>query len=208
MRVVLLGPPGAGKGSQAEKISKKYGIVHISTGNIMREFRDNKTELGYILDAYMSKGLLVPDDITLKIVKERIEKDDCKDGYLLDGFPRTIPQAEEFESFLGVDVVINLGVDRKIILERLAGRRTCSKCSSVFHTSMIGKASDCPKCKGKLIKRDDETDEAIAKRLEVYDLQTRPLIYFYAVLGKLEDVDGNRPIDEVFESITDILNKL
>jgi len=206
MRIVLLGPPGAGKGSQAERLSARYGIPHISTGNIMREHRKNQTELGYVLDGYMSKGLLVPDGITLGIVAERLSLDDCKNGFLLDGFPRSVPQAEAFEKDYSDNfAVINLNVTEKVLLKRIAGRRTCAKCSAPYHVDTLNGKTFCVKCGGSLVQRSDETDAAVRKRFQVYNEQTKPLIKFYLKRNMLKDVDGNKPMDEVFEDIVRIL---
>ena len=205
MRIILLGPPAAGKGSQAELLSAKYGIPHISTGNIMREHRKNQTELGFVLDGYMSKGLLVPDGITLRIVEERLKQKDCKCGFLLDGFPRSVPQAEALEKQHDGVTVINLNVSHSEVLKRIAGRRTCAECSSPYHLSTLGGKTFCPKCGGELVQRSDETDAAVKKRIQVYNESTKPLIKFYLKKNMLEGVDGNKPINEVFKDIVKIL---
>jgi len=207
MRIVLLGPPGAGKGSQAERLAAYYGVPHISTGNIMRELRKNETELGFLLDSYMSKGLLVPDGITLEIMEERLEKDDCKNGFLLDGFPRSVPQAIAFEKDYPDVHVINLNVSNRLIQKRIAGRRTCAECSSPYNINTLGGKNYCPKCGGELVQRSDETDEAVKNRLQVYNDLTKPLIKFYIDKHILVGVDGNKSIDEVFADIVSILEK-
>ena len=207
MRIVLLGAPGAGKGSQAKKIAEKYGLPHISTGDIVRSLRPD-TELGRIFAEYSAKGQLVPDEIVLKIVEERLEKDDCKNGFIMDGFPRTIPQAEAFERDIHADVALNFQVDYGILMDRLTGRWTCKKCGAPYHVSTMNGITKCAKCGGELIQREDDKAETVAKRLQVYDSQTKPLIEFYEKVGVLKTLDAGKPIDEVFEKIVQILDNL
>ena len=207
MRIVLLGAPGAGKGSQAKKIAEKYGLPHISTGDIFRSLHPD-TELGRIFAEYSAKGQLVPDEIVLKIVEERLEKDDCKNGFIMDGFPRTIPQAEAFERDIHADVALNFQVDYGILMDRLTGRWTCKKCGAPYHVSTMNGITKCAKCGGELIQREDDKAETVAKRLQVYDSQTKPLIEFYKKVGVLKTLDASKPIDEVFEKIVQILDNL
>ena len=206
MRIILLGAPGAGKGSQAKKIAEKYGLPHISTGDIFRSLRPD-TELGRLFNEYAAKGQLVPDDVVLKIVEERLAKDDCKNGFIMDGFPRTIPQAEAFEKSIHADVALNFQVDNAILMDRLTGRWTCKKCGAPYHVSTLNGAKTC-KCGGELIQRDDDKAETVAKRLAVYESQTKPLIDFYEKIGILKNFDASKPIDEVYEKIVQILDNL
>ncbi len=207
MRIVLLGSPGAGKGSQAKKIAEKYGLPHISTGDIFRSLSPD-TELGKIFANCSAKGQLVPDDIVLKIVEERLEKDDCKNGFIMDGFPRTIPQAEAFERDMHSDVALDFQVDYSILIDRLTGRWTCKKCGAPYHVSTMNGITACTKCGGELIQREDDKAETVSKRLQVYDSQTKPLIEFYKKAGILKTLDASKPIDEVFEKIVQILDSL
>ena len=206
MRIILLGAPGAGKGSQAKKIAEKYGLPHISTGDIFHSLRPD-TELGRLFNEYAAKGQLVPDDVVLKIVEERLAQDDCKNGFIMDGFPRTIPQAEAFEKSIHADVALNFQVDNSILMDRLTGRWTCKKCGAPYHVSTLNGAKTC-KCGGELIQRDDDKAETVAKRLAVYESQTKPLIEFYDKIGILKNFDASKPIDEVYEKIVQILDNL
>lgn len=204
MKIILLGAPGAGKGSQATKIAKKYSIAHISTGDALRANIKNGTELGKYAKSFIDKGLLVPDDAVIGIVADRIKQPDCKNGFLLDGFPRTIAQAEELGKLTDVDYVINIDVDFDLIAARISGRRMCA-CGESYHVSThLGDA--CDKCGGKLYQRDDDKEETVKSRLSVYENQTAPLVAYYRERGKLVDVDGNRTIDEVFVTIESILD--
>lgn len=204
MKLILLGAPGAGKGSQATKISSKYGIAHISTGDALRSNITKGTELGKFAKAYIDKGLLVPDEVVIGIVADRIKQDDCKNGFLLDGFPRTIAQAEELGKLTDIDYVINIVVDFSVITSRICGRRMCS-CGESYHISTY-KSDTCAKCGGKLYQRADDNEETIASRLEVYKNQTAPLVEYYKKLDKVVEVDGNRTIDATFADIKAILN--
>ncbi|NLL55819.1 MAG: adenylate kinase [Clostridiales bacterium] len=204
MKIILLGAPGAGKGSQATKIAKEYGIPHISTGDALRANIANGTQLGKKAQSYIEKGQLVPDELVVGIVADRIKQDDCKKGFLLDGFPRTIAQAEALASLTDIDYVLNLVVDFETVKTRIGGRRMCA-CGESYHISTY--SSDvCAKCNGKLYQRADDNEATIASRLEVYKNQTAPLVEFYQKLGKLIDVDGNKSISELFEDIKVILN--
>lgn len=204
MKLILLGAPGAGKGSQATKIAKEYGIAHISTGDALRANIAQGTELGVNAKSFIDKGQLVPDEVVVGIVADRIKQDDCKNGFLLDGFPRTIAQAEALGKLTEIDYVINILVDFSVITARICGRRMC-KCGESYHTSTY--ASDvCSKCGGKLYQRADDNEATIASRLEVYKNQTVPLVEYYGKFGKVVDVDGNKSIDALFEDIKAILN--
>lgn len=207
MRIVLLGAPGAGKGSQAKKIAEKYGLPHISTGDIFRAL-DPQSELGRLAASYTSKGQLVPDDVVIKIVHDRLKRDDCKNGFILDGFPRTIPQAQAFEKVMSVDAALNFAVDTAVLMDRLTGRWTCSACGAPYHVSMLNGSKVCPKCGGTLTQREDDKAETVSKRLQVYDEQTKPLIDFYASKGVLKTFDAGQPIDKVFADIVRILDNL
>lgn len=203
MKIILLGAPGAGKGSQATKIAAKYGIAHISTGDALRANIKNGTELGKFAKSYIDQGLLVPDEVVVGIVADRIKQDDCKNGFLLDGFPRTINQAEELGKLTDVDYVINIDVNFDLITARIAGRRMCA-CGETYHVSTY-KSDVCAKCGAPLYQRADDKEETVKERLAVYEKQTAPLVDYYKKSGKLVDVDGNKSIDEVFAEIVKIL---
>jgi len=215
LRLVLLGPPGAGKGTQASAIVKKYNIPHISTGDIFRANIKAGTELGKKAKEYMDKGLLVPDDLVVSIVKERLAENDCKEGFLLDGFPRTVNQGEaldiELEQMeLKLDKVVNIDVEREVLIERAIGRRICKSCGATYHIKFNPPTvrSVCDKCGGELYKRSDDSVETVHQRLEVYRKQTEPLIAYYQKQGILYTVDGSRDIDQVFAEITSYLDQL
>lgn len=203
MKLILLGAPGAGKGSQATKISKEYGIAHISTGDALRANIKEGTELGKFAKSYIDKGQLVPDEVVVGIVADRIGKEDCRNGFLLDGFPRTVAQAEALEKLTDIDVVINIDVDFDVITGRISGRRMC-ECGESYHISTY-KSDVCAKCGKKLYQRADDNEETVKNRLDVYARQTAPLIDFYASRNKLVTVDGNKSIDEVFEDVKKVL---
>jgi len=197
MKIILLGAPGAGKGSQATKICEKYGIPHISTGDALRANIKAGTEL------YIDQGLLVPDEVVVGIVADRIQQDDCKNGFLLDGFPRTVAQADALGKLTAIDAVINIDVDFGLITARITGRRMCA-CGETYHVSVY-KSDVCAKCGKPLYQRDDDKEETVKERLAVYEKQTAPLVDYYRKSGKLVDVDGNKSIDEVFAEIVKIL---
>lgn len=199
MRIILLGPPGAGKGTQSRTITKKLGIPHISTGDILRQASSQKTPLGLKAKNYMDRGHLVPDDLMINLIKERIKKEDCKKGFLLDGFPRTIPQAKALEKISHIDKVIKLKIESEVAVERLSGRRTCKDCGAMYHVIYISPKREgiCDKCGGELIIREDDRKEAILERLEVYREETRPLIKYYEKKGLLVIIDGGRAKQEV-----------
>lgn len=204
MKLILLGAPGAGKGSQATKIANKYGIAHISTGDALRANIKNGTELGKFAKSFIDKGQLVPDEVVVGIVADRIKQEDCKNGFLLDGFPRTIAQAEALGKLTDIDYVINIDVDFELITSRIAGRRMCA-CGESYHVSTY-KSDVCSKCGATLYQRDDDKEETVKARLAVYEKQTAPLVDYYRKTGKLVDVDGNKTIDEVFADVVGILD--
>lgn len=204
MKLILLGAPGAGKGSQATKIAKEYGIAHISTGDALRANIKEGTELGKFAKTFIDKGQLVPDEVVVGIVADRIRKEDCKNGFLLDGFPRTVAQAEALEKLTDIDVVINIDVDFGVITDRISGRRMCA-CGESYHISTHD-SDTCNKCGGKLYQRADDNEETVKARLDVYEKQTAPLIEFYEKRNKLVTVDGNRSIDAVYEDVKKVLS--
>ena len=212
MKIIMLGAPGAGKGTQAKMIADKYGVPHISTGDIFRANIKNGTELGMEAKKYMDQGLLVPDELTVRILLDRVAQDDCKNGYVLDGFPRTIPQAEVLDSEptkLGdhIDYAINVDVPDENIVKRMSGRRACLTCGATYHIEHVPpkKEGICDVCGSELVLRDDDKPETVKNRLNVYHEQTQPLIDFYTEKGVLKTVDGTVPMEEVFAAITAIL---
>ena len=212
MKIIMLGAPGAGKGTQAKMIAEKYGIPHISTGDIFRYNIKNGTELGKEAKKYMDQGLLVPDELTVKILLDRVAQDDCKNGYVLDGFPRTIPQAEVLEEALTklgdrIDYAINVEVPDENIVKRMGGRRACVNCGATYHIEHVPpkKEGICDNCGSELILRDDDKPETVKNRLSVYHKQTQPLIDFYNGKGVLRTVDGTVDMKDVFNAIVDIL---
>jgi len=212
MKIIMLGAPGAGKGTQAKMIAEKYGLPHISTGDIFRANIKNGTELGKEAKEYMDKGLLVPDELTVRLLLDRVAQDDCKNGYVLDGFPRTIPQAEVLDEKLSdlgekVDYAINVDVPDENIVNRMSGRRACLNCGATYHIVSIPpkKEGICDVCGSELVLRDDDKPETVQNRLKVYHDQTQPLIDFYEKKGVLRSVDGTLPMEEVFTAITKIL---
>ncbi len=204
MKLILLGAPGAGKGSQATKIVEDFGIAHISTGDALRANIKAETELGKYAKSFIDKGQLVPDEVVVKIVADRIQQEDCKNGFLLDGFPRTVAQADALARLTDIDYVIDIEVDFSVIQARITGRRMCV-CGETYHVSTY-KSDVCAKCGKKLYQRDDDNEETVANRLDVYRKQTEPLIAYYAAQKKLVSVDGNRSIDDVYASIKDVLH--
>ncbi|MCR5320730.1 MAG: adenylate kinase [Lachnospiraceae bacterium] len=212
MKIIMLGAPGAGKGTQAKMIAEQYKIPHISTGDIFRANIKNNTELGQEAKSYMDKGQLVPDELTVKILLDRVAQDDCANGYVLDGFPRTIPQAEVLEQELNklndkIDYAINVEVPDENIVKRMSGRRACLNCGATYHIEHIPPKQEgiCDKCGEKLVLRDDDKEETVKNRLNVYHEQTQPLIDFYTARGVLKTVDGTVDMKEVFNAITSIL---
>lgn len=213
MRIVLLGAPGAGKGTQAAKIAEKYGIAHISTGDILREAAKQGTELGRRAESYMSKGELVPDEVVIGIVAERLRQPDCASGFLLDGFPRTVAQAKALdkalaESNCALDAVISLEVDEAEVVRRLGSRRVCVKCGAISSSAGTAQAAQtCASCGGELIVRSDDQPEAIRRRLQVYREQAEPLVEHYFEAGILRRVSAVGTVDEVFDRISQALGR-
>ena len=212
MKLIMLGAPGAGKGTQAKKIAEKYGIPHISTGDIFRANIKNGTELGKKAKEYMDQGLLVPDELTCDLVVDRINQEDCSNGYILDGFPRTIPQAEALDAALtkmgtSIDFAIDVDVPDSNIVNRMSGRRACVGCGATYHVEFNApKVEDiCDTCGGELVLRDDDKPETVQKRLSVYHAQTQPLIDYYKKANVLVEVDGTQDINVVFQDIVKIL---
>ena len=209
MNLILLGAPGAGKGTQATKIAERYGLVHISTGDIFRANIKNGTEIGKLAKSYIDKGELVPDEVTCAIVKDRLTWEDVakSNGYLLDGFPRNLFQAEELDKFAKIDGVVNINIDFKLLMDRLCGRRVCKECGESYHVNFLSGKTTCEKCGGELYQRKDDNEETVGNRLNVYSEQTAPLIKFYTEKGVLRNVNGVGTIEEVFARICDALNK-
>lgn len=213
MKIIMLGAPGAGKGTQAKMIAEKYQIPHISTGDIFRANIKNGTELGMEAKKYMDQGLLVPDELTVKILLDRVAQEDCKNGYVLDGFPRTIPQAEVLDRALAelgeqIDYAINVDVPDENIVKRMSGRRACLGCGATYHIEHIPPRQEgiCDNCGQTLVLRDDDKPETVQNRLKVYHDQTQPLIDFYTGKGVLRTVDGTVDMKDVFEAIVAILS--
>ncbi len=205
MKLVFLGPPGAGKGTAAQVLSKALDVKHISTGDMFRAAITNETPTGLKAKAFMDQGALVPDFIVIEMVEERLQADDCRNGYLLDGFPRTVDQAVALEKIAPPDFVVNLHVDDHFLIKRLTGRRVCPKCKGTFHITRLADEKTCPDCRGELIHREDDREETIAKRLAVYHNETSPLIDYYRQEGKLRTVDGEGTPDQVLELIDQAL---
>lgn len=208
MIAILLGPSGAGKGTQAKAIVNEFNILHISTGDIFRRNIEEETELGKKVKKYLDDGMLVPDSLTIEIVKNRISQDDCKNGFLLDGFPRTIEQADAFDKLLSdmgqkLDYVVNLDIDLELLIERTAGRRVCKNCGSSFHVVYNKPKSEniCDECGGELYQRKDDVKENVVKRLDVYTKQTKPLIEYYTNKGVILNINGDQTIDKVKKDI-------
>ena len=214
MRLIMLGAPGAGKGTQAKKIAEKYSIPHISTGDIFRANIKNGTELGKKAKTYMDQGLLVPDELVCDLVVDRVGQPDCEKGYVLDGFPRTIPQAESLDAALKavgskIDYAIDVDVPDENIISRMSGRRACLKCGATYHLKYAApkKEGVCDTCGEALVLREDDKPETVQKRLNVYHEQTQPLIDYYTKAEMLVTVDGTKDMEEVFQAITEILDK-
>ncbi len=212
MKIIMLGAPGAGKGTQAKLIADTYGLPHVSTGDIFRMNIKNGTQLGMEAKTYMDQGLLVPDELTVRILLDRVGQDDCKNGYVLDGFPRTIPQAEVLEDALTklgdqIDFAINVEVSDENIIRRMGGRRACLSCGATYHIEHVPpkKEGICDVCGQELVLRDDDKPETVKNRLRVYQEQTQPLIDFYTKKGVLRTVDGTQDMQDVFSAIKEIL---
>ena len=211
MKIIMLGAPGAGKGTQAKQIADKYSIPHISTGDIFRANIKNGTELGKKAKQYMDQGALVPDELTCDLVMDRIQQDDCKNGFVLDGFPRTIPQAEALDAALGkinekMDYAIDVDVPDENIVNRMSGRRACLNCGATYHLISIPPKVEgiCDRCGSEIVLREDDKPETVQKRLKVYHEQTQPLIDYYKNQGILKSVDGTQPMDEVLKAIVTV----
>ncbi len=212
MRIILLGGPGVGKGTQAKKLSEKYKLAHISTGDILRQAVKGGTEMGLMAKSYMDKGQLVPDKVVIGIIRDNLAKPEIKSGFILDGFPRTVPQAQALDELtsemnIPLDAVINIMASADLIVQRLSGRRTCRNCQAVYHVVNLPpkKEGICDRCGGQLYQRDDDKEETIRNRIKVYEDQTSPLINYYKKSGKLKDVSGEKEIEEVFTEICNLL---
>lgn len=213
MNVILLGPPGAGKGTQAKMMIERYHIPQISTGDILRAAVKDRTPLGLKAKEYMDKGLLVPDEVVIDIIKERLKEEDCKNGYILDGFPRTVAQAQALDKVLAemhsaIDHVLSIEVDKGELIKRLTGRRTCRQCGRGYHIIFDPPVNQgiCDKCQGELYQRDDDNEDTVRNRLEVYESQTFPLIQYYKEKNLLRPIDGQGSIQQIFDRITAALS--
>lgn len=201
MNVIFLGPPGAGKGTQAQKICKEINIPQISTGDILRQAIADGTVIGLKAKEYMDNGKLVPDGVVIEIAKERLQQADCKNGYVLDGFPRTVAQAEALDTIADIHFVINIAVADEVIINRLGGRRVCPNCQAVYHLDWLNGSNNCKNCATELIQRKDDCEATIKKRLRVYSEQTAPLIDYYEKSGKIVSVDGSKEMDSITAEI-------
>lgn len=213
MNILIMGPAGSGKGTMSERILEFYQIPHISTGDMFRENIKNQTELGLTAQKYINEGKLVPDSLTVEMVKDRINKDDCSAGYLLDGFPRSLPQAEALEEIAvngkEVQIVLNLTIPFEELVTRITGRRLCRKCGSIYHTASHPSKVEgvCDTCGGELYQRADDTEESLKVRLEEYERTTRPVLDYYLEKGLVVDIDASLPIEEVWQQVKEALGK-
>ena len=207
MKLVFLGPPGAGKGTQADKVCAEVNIPHISTGDLLRQAIKFETPIGLSAKSYIDKGQLVPDSVVIAMVQERLAQKDCQGGFLLDGFPRTIEQAEALEGITGLDAVIDIEVPDENLVRRLSGRRVCMRCSGTYHIDALT-GNTCPKCGNELTQRADDAPETVLNRLSVYHKQTAPLIEYYRGKGLLREVDGAQPLETVFAAIMSALGQI
>jgi len=210
MKLVVFGPPSAGKGTQAQKLSQKYRIPQVSTGDLLRKAVAEQTPLGKKVKSYLEQGKLGPDDLIVQLINDRVSKPDCRNGYLLDGFPRTMGQAKELEKMTDIDLVLSIMVDPEILVERAVGRRSCPKDGAVYHVTFNPPKKNlvCDKCGTKLVQRDDDKEETVRNRLKVYQDQTAPLIEYYRKKGKLVDIDGTGGIDAVFERMVKAISAM
>ena len=210
LKLIIFGPPSAGKGTQAQRLSKKYGIPQIATGDLLREAVAKQTPLGVKIKSYLDSGRLGPDDLIVRLISERVSKPDCSDGYILDGFPRTMGQADELDKMTQVDIVLNIVVDFEMLVERAIGRRICKKCAAVYHVSFNPPAKEgvCDKCGSELIQRDDDKEDTVRNRLRIYMEQTAPLVEHFRKKGILVDIDGSKGIDGVFDQMVDAIEKV
>lgn len=200
MKIILLGAPGCGKGTQAALLAEKYNLVHISTGDIFRRNIKERTEIGLLAKSFIDKGMLVPDDVTVEIVKNRLAEPDVESGYMLDGFPRTVYQAEKLSEFADIDYVVNIEIPFERLLKRLTGRRVCPVCNASYHVDFLDGKTTCS-CSAELIQREDDKEETVARRITVYNDSTAPLIDYYREKGKLISVNGDASVEEVFAAI-------
>ncbi len=207
MKIILLGAPGSGKGTMAQKLTTDLNIPQISTGDIFRKNLKEETPLGLQVKSIMASGALVPDEITIEIVKNRLAEPDCANGYILDGFPRSLVQAAALDTFQNIDYAVNLDVEKEVVVKRLSGRRFCPDCNGTYHISTLENDSVCPNCGGKLIIRADDSEATVRERLKVYDTTTFPLLNYYEKQGKLLTVNGNGAIEEVYDRILSVLKK-
>ena len=214
MKIIMLGAPGAGKGTQAKMIAEKYSVPHISTGDIFRANIKNGTELGKRAQEYMNRGELVPDDLVIEIATTRLLEDDCKNGFLLDGFPRTVYQAEKLDEFLAahgskIDKVLDIAVEREELITRLTGRRVCKACGASYHLVNVPPKTEgiCDRCGGELMQRADDNIETVANRIDVYEAQTKPLVDYYENAGNIAHIDGATGLDNVFADIVKALGE-
>jgi len=210
MKLVIFGPPSAGKGTQAQKLSKQYSVPQVATGDLLRKAVADKTPLGLKIKSYLDQGKLGPDEVIVQLIKERVAKPDCKNGFLLDGFPRTMGQAKELERMTDIDLVLSIVVDFDALVERAVGRRTCPKCSAVYHIKFNPPMNEgvCEKCGSRLIQRDDDKEETVRNRLKIYQEQTAPLIEYYRKKGKLVDIDGSGGIDAVYSQMVKAISNM
>ena len=206
MNLIFLGPPGAGKGTHAVKLSEQLGIPQISTGDMLRQHVREQTHLGLEAKKFMDAGELVPDDVIIGMVKVRLQEPDCKNGYIFDGFPRTVAQAEELDKFAKIDAVLNLIVSDDVIIERLSGRRVCPQCNGTFHVRYLENEHICPVCGAKLVQRKDDLSDTVLNRLDVYRRQTEPLAAYYEQQGLLKDANGEGSVDDNYNGVLAALN--